>query len=263
MQKEISPKIIALTFGVLVISFLVGFYVVAWTEPSQAPPGGNVPAPINVSSSTQYKAGALGIGGILQVYSNIVDSASNILYNDSTKKIERARLPFEQGDITSDVDTNNLDVGYYNVANLTPGNIAEGVAFGRNQTGTLAGSVSTDIAAQGLAQVTQDYPIACYPTCPTGINNYAIVYPGALTFAEYDPRGILNASLATNSVPCYSTYQAPCSLSTYYVYAAPTVQCASGWLMNTTNLFNTYADYFCGSLGPFPKQCFSATCRKP
>jgi hypothetical protein len=59
MQKQISPKITALAFGVLVISFLAAFYAVAWQEPTQAPPGGNVPAPLNVGSEGQSKEGWL------------------------------------------------------------------------------------------------------------------------------------------------------------------------------------------------------------
>ena len=50
MNKPISPKIVALTFGVLVVVFAVAFYVVAWTEPTEAPPEGNVPTPIDRKS---------------------------------------------------------------------------------------------------------------------------------------------------------------------------------------------------------------------
>ncbi|MDD5144635.1 MAG: hypothetical protein PHW72_00660 [Candidatus Pacebacteria bacterium] len=59
MRKPISPKIIALSFGVFVISFLAVFYVVAWQEPTQAPPSGNTYAPLNVGPETQTKAGSL------------------------------------------------------------------------------------------------------------------------------------------------------------------------------------------------------------
>jgi hypothetical protein len=67
MNKLISPKIMvrvphhitALTFGVLVISFAIAFYVVAWQEPTQAPPQGNVDAPINVGTEPQAKAGRI------------------------------------------------------------------------------------------------------------------------------------------------------------------------------------------------------------
>ncbi|MDP3990901.1 MAG: hypothetical protein Q8P63_01255 [Candidatus Nealsonbacteria bacterium] len=62
MAKQVSPKIIALTFGVLVISLVIAFYAVAWTEPSQSPPGGNIDTPLNVGSTHQTKEGDLTIG---------------------------------------------------------------------------------------------------------------------------------------------------------------------------------------------------------
>jgi len=37
----------------------ISYFVLAWTEPSQAPPGGNVLAPLNVGSAGQSKAGGL------------------------------------------------------------------------------------------------------------------------------------------------------------------------------------------------------------
>ena len=64
MNKTISPKITALTFGILTISFLVAFYVIAWQEPTSAPPGDNVPTPLNVSDTTQIKTGQLSVGSL-------------------------------------------------------------------------------------------------------------------------------------------------------------------------------------------------------
>ena len=70
MKQKLSPKIISLTFGILVICFAMGFYVYAvWTEPTADPPDGNVDAPLNVGSGTQSKAGALGIDGVFRAYS--------------------------------------------------------------------------------------------------------------------------------------------------------------------------------------------------
>jgi hypothetical protein len=62
MTININPKLISLTFGVLVLLFAVGYYVImaAWTEPGAPPPGANVPAPINVGTTTQSKAGIIG-----------------------------------------------------------------------------------------------------------------------------------------------------------------------------------------------------------
>ncbi|MCX6758958.1 MAG: hypothetical protein NT012_00070 [Candidatus Nealsonbacteria bacterium] len=54
-----KTKSLALIFGVLTMSFLVGYLVFAWTEPGVAPTGGNVPAPINVGSTAQTKTGSL------------------------------------------------------------------------------------------------------------------------------------------------------------------------------------------------------------
>ena len=180
---NIYGKSIALTAGVLVMAFLITVIALAWTEPTEGPPGSNVAAPINVSDDPQNKLGDLGIGGgtgqavywlnnaggtlklineslqeqfsigqdgaatfeggldvnsAASFNSDILDSSGNYrIYDSSSNKIERERLPFEQGDITSDVDTNTWDSGYYDVSNLIPGNVKQGVNFGRNQTGTL------------------------------------------------------------------------------------------------------------------------------
>jgi len=59
------PQIVALLF-------LAGFAAWAWTEPTVAPPSGNVEPPINTGSASQIKAGALGVGGVLQAFSNLI-----------------------------------------------------------------------------------------------------------------------------------------------------------------------------------------------
>lgn len=59
MKQSVSPKIVSITFGILIIIFLTVFYVVAWQEPTQAPPGGNVSAPLNVGPTGQSKTGGL------------------------------------------------------------------------------------------------------------------------------------------------------------------------------------------------------------
>jgi len=59
MKKQISYKVISLVFSVLVVCFAIAFYAVAWSEPTQSPPGGNVPTPLNTGSTGQSKAGGL------------------------------------------------------------------------------------------------------------------------------------------------------------------------------------------------------------
>jgi trimeric autotransporter adhesin len=85
-QKQIFPKAVSLTFGVLVLFFAVGFYINAWTEPGSSPPGGNVPAPLNASTTAQSKAGYLNLSNIYLNASGTEGniSAINVLsgYND-------------------------------------------------------------------------------------------------------------------------------------------------------------------------------------
>ncbi len=87
MLKKFLPQIIASLF-------LAGFVAYAWTEPSVAPPAGNVNAPINVGPNTQTKQGDLTSGGNLKIDGDIIDKTGNIIYNATTGKIERLRLPF-------------------------------------------------------------------------------------------------------------------------------------------------------------------------
>ena len=61
-ENQISPKIISLSFAVIVLLAVTAFYIFAWTEPSVAPPNGNVAVPLNTGADGQYKIGRLQIG---------------------------------------------------------------------------------------------------------------------------------------------------------------------------------------------------------
>jgi len=66
MKNNISPRAIALTFGVLVVCFAAGFYIFAWTGPTAAPPNNNTSVPINTGTENQTKQGGLKISGTLE-----------------------------------------------------------------------------------------------------------------------------------------------------------------------------------------------------
>ena len=73
-MKQVYQKI-GYWSGVVAVSAVLAMtlhYVGAWVEPSTTPPSSNVGAPINTGSSGQYKAGALGVGGVLKAYGNVV-----------------------------------------------------------------------------------------------------------------------------------------------------------------------------------------------
>jgi hypothetical protein len=61
-------KIAALS---LIAMSLVGV-AYAWTEPSQSPPNSNVSSPVTVGAISQYKSGAIGVGGVLWGNSNAI-----------------------------------------------------------------------------------------------------------------------------------------------------------------------------------------------
>jgi uncharacterized protein (TIGR02145 family) len=65
-SKIFKNKNIGIFLGASFSVFFIGFVVLAWTGPTEAPPGGNIPYPINAVDSAQYKVGALGIGGVFQ-----------------------------------------------------------------------------------------------------------------------------------------------------------------------------------------------------
>jgi hypothetical protein len=64
MTKDFLNSL-ALFLAVLIFALGAVLATIAWTEPTSAPPGGNIPAPINVGSQAQTKQGPLTTVGAL------------------------------------------------------------------------------------------------------------------------------------------------------------------------------------------------------
>jgi len=66
----------SLYYNAIVVSLAIllvgGVIYAAWTEPTLSPPDGNVDAPVNVGTSSQYKIGALGVGGVFHGWSDAI-----------------------------------------------------------------------------------------------------------------------------------------------------------------------------------------------
>jgi len=71
-MRERTQKFILSMVGVLVMSLIIGYFVFAWQEPTAPPPQQNVPAPINVGSQDQIKAGGLSVGAFISRYGTIL-----------------------------------------------------------------------------------------------------------------------------------------------------------------------------------------------
>ncbi len=67
-EKKLALLRSAALLSIFVFSIIGISY--AWQNPTVSPPGGNVDAPVNTGTSTQYKAGGLGIGGVFRAFSD-------------------------------------------------------------------------------------------------------------------------------------------------------------------------------------------------
>jgi hypothetical protein len=100
--------------------------IYAWQEPTQPPPQGNVPAPINIGNNSQYKSGALGIGGIIYGESNAYfDGNVGIgTTNPDVKLTVNGSGKFINGGLRTDYDTylavSSGNVGIGTMAPHTP-----------------------------------------------------------------------------------------------------------------------------------------------
>jgi len=87
MNKKIGvPQGVMYWARVVTLGIVVGFglqFASAWTNPSTTPPLGNVSGPITTSVIAQYKAGAIGFGGLVKAYLGI-DANNNRIVNVAT-----------------------------------------------------------------------------------------------------------------------------------------------------------------------------------
>ena len=101
MLKKTITQLFILTIVISCI-FLANGLILAWTSPGYNPPDGNVDAPLNIGSDSQYKLGALGVEGIFRGYSNaIFDGNVGIGITNPGAKLE------VEGNIIADEPTQN------------------------------------------------------------------------------------------------------------------------------------------------------------
>lgn len=157
-MNQKSQKQIFHWLKVAVIGITLGFalqFVRAWTEPSAAPPGGNIGAPINTGSNTQTKAGVLGVGGLWAPSLN--DSNNGNFYLDPNTSSS-----------LNDLSTNNI---------LNSGNIM-------NHGGIFSyGDICTDISGSWKCLSAGAPPCTCVED-PWGSGNAS-----GINYTEYCPWG--------------------------------------------------------------------------
>ena len=95
--------------GALVLIFFSVEVLSAWSPPSDAPPTGNVTAPLNVGAANQSKTGALGLGGAGTFDSGVNLDVSGVTYTDGLTVFGNTTVT---GSVTaSSVTANPLCIG--------------------------------------------------------------------------------------------------------------------------------------------------------
>jgi hypothetical protein len=82
---------------------LCGTITYSWTGPTSTPPDGNVSVPINVSSTSQIKDGALSVNGFSNVGSSFISGRLGVGVESPTQKFEVAGGAYITGNLGIDV----------------------------------------------------------------------------------------------------------------------------------------------------------------
>ncbi len=75
-MKTIKQSLLSIVIGLALAAGVS--YAASWVGPTANPPAGNTDTPVNVGASTQYKIGALGIGGLFRAYGQTILATTTI-----------------------------------------------------------------------------------------------------------------------------------------------------------------------------------------
>ncbi len=202
-------KKISLTLSLFILALCFGFLIQAWTGPTSAPPGDNLPRPINVGTDDQEKAGRISatefydaddpdyyinpsgaskVSGSVSIGGNLVDlTNSKTIYDASTGQISPLVMPYKKGAITSDWATTDYTAGYYDVSALSAENVGTGISYGRGQTGTKLGEPAQPscVGKTGLQSISFTWlPNIIRYFCGSSSKMYSPTRSGALNWTN-------------------------------------------------------------------------------
>ena len=128
-HKSYNYLYIALTGCILIVILCISS-IKAWNIPTQNPPAGNVPAPLNVSNSSQEKAGALTIASLVNNGTALFKGISTFAPTSNSTSV--FKITNTAGDTILNIDSSNRRVG---IGTPTPNNLLHLVGTGGNTQG--------------------------------------------------------------------------------------------------------------------------------
>ncbi len=87
-----NKKILLLAILAFVLGMGFSKALANWSPPTTNPTAGNAPTPISVSDLSQYKGGALGVGGLFRAFSNVLIDG-NLNFSASSTGAIRVNVP--------------------------------------------------------------------------------------------------------------------------------------------------------------------------
>lgn len=153
------------------VTLFLASYLSAWTGPTQAPPSGNMAAPINVGTTNQVKEGAVGFNG-LAVFGNTLFSGSNRYANFGTTAGESG---YGLRDSSGTLEYKNLGGSWQPLGSGGSGGAGGSSSSGPVVWGYLSGpgtlasghNISSVSYANGITRVNF--------TTPLSTSNYAVI----------------------------------------------------------------------------------------
>jgi len=194
------------------VLLLIGNYAFGWTIPTSNPPGGDLSAPLDVSSTAQTKAGDLTIDGLLKVgrYSSAPIGSIGALYFDTTADEFKGYKSTGWDSIGGGIWTQSGTDIYYNTGNVGIGTTAPSEKLEVSGNIKLSGASPTykitNVAAPTASSdvATKEYVDAAYSplyiTTTRGTWSSTCTYPTA-----FCPSGWAIVTSWTNAQKVYST----------------------------------------------------------